>query len=51
MPKELPVKSADLSLLSVSALWPMAMAAAMLEESTELLREEPRVRRGGDQNS
>jgi len=36
MPKELPVKSADLSLLSVPAFWPMAMAMAMLEEGTEL---------------
>ena len=36
MPKELPVKSADLSLLSVPAFWPMAMATAMLEEGTEL---------------
>ena len=36
MPKELPVKSADLSLLSVPAFWPIAMAMAMLEEGTEL---------------
>ena len=36
MPKELPVKSTDMSLLSVPAFWPMAMATAMLEEGTEL---------------
>jgi polyhydroxyalkanoate depolymerase len=38
MPKELPIKSADMSLLSVPAFWPMAMAMAMamLEEGTEL---------------
>ena len=36
MPKELSVKSADLSLLSVPAFWPMAMATAMLEQGAEL---------------
>ena len=36
MPKKLPVKSTDLSLMSVPAFWPMAMATAMLEEGTEL---------------
>ena len=35
MPKELPVKSADLSLLSVPAFWPMAMATTMLEQGAE----------------
>ena len=36
MPKEPSAKSADLSLLSVPAFWPMAMATAMLEEGTKL---------------
>jgi poly(3-hydroxyalkanoate) synthetase len=36
MPKKPSVKSSDLSLLSVPAFWPMAMATAMLEQSTEL---------------
>jgi polyhydroxyalkanoate depolymerase len=31
-----PVKSSDLSLMSVPAFWPMAMAAAMLDEGREL---------------
>lgn len=30
------VKSSELSLLSVPAFWPMAMATAMFEEGTEL---------------
>src|SRR5665811_1909900 len=36
MSKKVSVKSADLSLMSVPAFWPMAMATAMLEEGTEL---------------
>ena len=36
MPKNLSVKSSELSLLSVPAFWPMAMATAMLEQGTEL---------------
>ena len=36
MPKEPSVKSTDLSLMSVPAFWPMAMATAMLEEGTAL---------------
>ena len=36
MPKKLSVKSSNLSLMSVPAFWPMAMATAMLEEGTEL---------------
>ena len=36
MHKKLSVKSADLSLLSVPAFWPMAMATAMLEQGAEL---------------
>jgi len=37
MPERKPsVKSTELSLLSVPAFWPMAMAAAMLEEEAEL---------------
>ncbi len=36
MPKELPVKSSDLSLLSVPAFWPMAMAAQLIENGSEL---------------
>ena len=36
MPKKLSVKSSELSLASVPAFWPMAMAAAMVEEGTEL---------------
>jgi len=36
MPKRLSVKSSDLSLMGVPAFWPMAMAAAMVEEGTEL---------------
>ena len=36
MPKRPSVKSSDLSLLSVPAFWPMAMATAMLEEEGEL---------------
>ncbi|MGP0093321.1 MAG: alpha/beta fold hydrolase [Xanthobacteraceae bacterium] len=36
MPNKPSVKSSHLSLLSVPAFWPMAMATAMLEESTEL---------------
>ncbi len=36
MPKKPCVKNSDLSLLSVPAFWPMAMAAAMMEEGEEL---------------
>ena len=36
MHKEPSVKSADLSLLSIPAFWPMAMATAMLEQGAEL---------------
>jgi len=36
MPKQSPVRSSDLSLLSVPAFWPMAMATAMIEEGTAL---------------
>ncbi len=36
MPKKPSVKSSELSLMSVPAFWPMAMASAMLEEGTEL---------------
>ncbi len=36
MPKELPIKPADMSLTSVPAFWPMAMAASMMEEGAEL---------------
>ncbi len=36
MPNKPSVKSSELSLMSVPAFWPMAMANAMLEEGTEL---------------
>ncbi len=36
MPKTPSVKSSELSLMSVPAFWPMAMATALLEEGTEL---------------
>ena len=36
MSKKPSVKSSELSLMSVPAFWPMAMAAAMMEEGTEL---------------
>ena len=36
MSKKLSVKSADLSLMSVPAFWPMAMAAKLVEEGAEL---------------
>ena len=36
MQKKLSVKSSDLSLASVPAFWPMAMAGLMVEEGTEL---------------
>jgi len=36
MAPKLSIKSSDLSLLSVPAFWPMAMAAAMIEQGTEL---------------
>src|SRR5665213_608024 len=36
MPRKPSVKSADLSLLSVPAFWPMAMATAMLEKGAAL---------------
>src|SRR5208282_6057068 len=36
MPKELPIKSADMSLLSVPAFWPMAMATSLMESGAEL---------------
>ena len=36
MPQKSSVRSAELSLLSVPAFWPMAMATAMIEEGTEL---------------
>jgi hypothetical protein len=36
MREELPVKSADLSLLSVPAFWSMAMAALLMESGAEL---------------
>ena len=36
MSKKPSVKTAELSLMSVPAFWPMAMAAAMMEEGTEL---------------
>src|SRR5258708_21405074 len=36
MPKKPSVKNSDQSLLSVPAFWPMAMAAAMMEEGEEL---------------
>jgi len=36
MPKKPSVKSSDLSLMSVPAFWPMAMAATMMEEGAEL---------------
>jgi polyhydroxyalkanoate depolymerase len=36
MSKKSPAKSTELSLVSVPAFWPMAMAAAALEEGTEL---------------
>jgi polyhydroxyalkanoate depolymerase len=36
MPNKPPVKSTDLSLLSVPAFWPMAMATALAEEGSEL---------------
>ena len=45
------VKSSDFSLMSVPAFWPMAMAAAMLEEGRELYAREPQVRRRRDQDS
>ena len=36
MPEKPSVKSSELSLASVPAFWPMAMAAALLEEGAEL---------------
>ena len=36
MPKEPPVKPADLSLMSVPAFWSMAMAASLMENDAEL---------------
>ena len=36
MSKKPSVKSFEQSLMSVPAFWPMAMAAAMMEEGTEL---------------
>jgi polyhydroxyalkanoate depolymerase len=36
MAKEPPVKSSELSLTSVPAFWPMAMAASLMESGTEL---------------
>jgi hypothetical protein len=36
MSKKPSVKSFEQSLISVPAFWPMAMAAAMMEEGTEL---------------
>ena len=36
MPKKSSAKSSELSLASVPAFWPMAMAAALVEEGTEL---------------
>jgi len=36
MTKKPSVKSSELTLLSVPALWPMAMATTMLEQGTEL---------------
>jgi poly(3-hydroxyalkanoate) synthetase len=36
MPRKPSVKSSDVSLLSIPAFWPMAMATAMIEEGTEL---------------
>src|SRR5665647_1076342 len=36
MSKKSSVKSADLSLMSVPAFWPMAMATTMIEKGTEL---------------
>jgi hypothetical protein len=36
MSKQSSVKSADLSLMSVPAFWPMAMAAKLVEEGAEL---------------
>jgi poly(3-hydroxyalkanoate) synthetase len=36
MPKEAPVKAAALSMTSVPALWPMAMAAALWEQGVQL---------------
>ncbi len=36
MPNKSSVRSSELSLMSVPAFWPMAMATAMLEEGTEL---------------
>jgi polyhydroxyalkanoate depolymerase len=36
MPKEPPVKSSELSLTSVPAFWPMAMAASLMESGAEL---------------
>jgi hypothetical protein len=35
MSKKPSVKSSELSLMSVPAFWPMAMATAMMEEGTE----------------
>jgi hypothetical protein len=37
MPKKSSVKSAELALMSVPALWPMAMATALIEEGTGLV--------------
>ncbi|SMF81177.1 Protein of unknown function [Tistlia consotensis] len=36
MPRKRPVKAAELSLASVPAFWPMAMAATLVEEGAEL---------------
>jgi poly(3-hydroxyalkanoate) synthetase len=36
MPKQPPAKSSELSLMSVPAFWPMAMATKLVEEGTEL---------------
>jgi hypothetical protein len=36
MPNRPPVNSSELSLMSVPAFWPMAMAVALLEQASEL---------------
>ena len=50
MPKKPSVKSSELSLASVPAFWPMAMATAMLEAGHRALCQEPQIRRRRDQD-
>ena len=43
MPKKPSVESADLSLLSVPAFWPMAITTAMFKKDTEFYARNPEL--------